>query len=40
MTLLNAPLQPNQVARLSKREKKLYNLQKGKFEVIQKMISK
>ena len=39
-TLLNEPLQPNQVARLIQRDKKLYNLQKGKFEMVTKMTSK
>lgn len=33
-TLLNEPLHPNQVERLKPKDYKLYNLQKGKYEVI------
>ena len=39
-TLLNEPLQPNEVSGLSVRDKKLYNLQKGRYEVMQKTIKK
>ena len=39
-TLLKEPLEPNEVTRMSVRDKKLYNLQKGKYEVFAKMIAK
>ena len=39
-TLLNHPLNPSKVIRLSKKDKKLYNLQKSKYEVTMKAWSK
>ena len=39
-TLLNHPLNPSKVIRLSKKDKKLYNLQKSKYEVTIKAWSK
>ena len=39
-TLLNNPLAPSKVGRLSKKDKKLYNMQKAKYEVTQKAWSK
>lgn len=39
-TLLTEPLNPNKAARLRDKDKKLYNLQKSKYEVTMKGISK
>lgn len=39
-TLLNELLPPNMVARLRLRDKKMYNMQKSRYEVIQKMVAK
>ena len=39
-TLLREPLDQKKVVRLSKKEKRLYNVQKTKYEAIQKMNAK
>ena len=39
-TLLNEPLKPSQKARLTEQSLKLYNMQKAKWDLGQKMISK